>query len=89
MTWLIDPSDELNLVSNLDSFFKSFYFFLFKSFSFYQMLSKLSLELQLYLHLEFDLDLQFEYQMCPKYTPQSNGLVLFACHTSISFQNQT
>ena len=38
MTWMIDPSDGLNLVSNLDSFFKSFYFFLFKSFSFYQMI---------------------------------------------------
>ena len=38
MTWLIDPSDGLNLMSNLDSFFKSFSFYLFKSFSFYQMI---------------------------------------------------
>ena len=30
ITWLIDPSDGLNLMSNLDSFFKSF--------SFYQMI---------------------------------------------------
>ena len=27
ITWLIDPSDELNLMSNLDSFFKSFPFY--------------------------------------------------------------
>ena len=39
MTWLIDSSDGLNLVSNLDSFFKSFSFFLFKSFCFNQMIS--------------------------------------------------
>ena len=39
ITWLIDPSDGLNLMSNLDSFFKSFSFFLFKFFSFYQMIS--------------------------------------------------
>ena len=35
---LIDPSDGFNLMSNLDSFFKSFSFYLFKSFSFYQMI---------------------------------------------------
>jgi hypothetical protein len=35
MNLLIDPSDELNLMSNYESFFKSFYFYLFKSFSFY------------------------------------------------------
>ena len=39
IAWLIDPSDGLNLMSNIDSFFKSFYFYLFKSFSFYQMIS--------------------------------------------------
>ena len=39
MTWLIDPSDGLNLMSNLESFFKSFSFYLFKSFSFFQMIS--------------------------------------------------
>ena len=39
MTWLINPSDELNLMSNLNSFFKSFSFYLFKFFSFYQMIS--------------------------------------------------
>ena len=39
MTWLIDPSYGLNLMSNLNSFFKSFSFFLFKFFSFYQMIS--------------------------------------------------
>jgi hypothetical protein len=27
--------------------------------------------------------------MCAKYTPQSNGLVPFACHASRSIQNQT
>ena len=32
ITWLIDPSDGLNLMSNLDSLFKSFSFYLFKSF---------------------------------------------------------
>ena len=57
ITWLIDPSDELNLMSNLDSFFKSFSFYLFKSFSFYQMILQSYLELKLHLHLEFDLDL--------------------------------
>ena len=36
IAWLIDPSDGLNLMSNDDSFFKSFSFYLFKSFSFYQ-----------------------------------------------------
>ena len=36
ITWLIDPSDGLSLMCNLESFFfKSFYFYLFKSFSFY------------------------------------------------------
>jgi hypothetical protein len=35
ITWLIDPSDGLNLMSNFESFFKSFSFYLFKSFSFY------------------------------------------------------
>ena len=39
MTWLIDPSDGLILMSKLDSFFKSFSFFLFKFFSFYQKIS--------------------------------------------------
>jgi hypothetical protein len=39
ITLLIDPSDGLNLMSNLESFFKSFSFYLFKSFSFYQMIS--------------------------------------------------
>ena len=39
ITWLIDTSDGLNLMSNLDSFFKSFSFYLFKSFSFYQIIS--------------------------------------------------
>jgi hypothetical protein len=39
MTWLIDPSDGLNLMNNLQSFFKSFSFYLFKFFSFYQMIS--------------------------------------------------
>ena len=57
MTWLIDPSNGLNLMSNLDSFFKSFSFYLFKSFSFYQMILQSYLELKLHLHLEFDLDL--------------------------------
>ena len=38
ITWLIDPSDGLNLMSNLNSFFKSFSFYLFKSFSFYQII---------------------------------------------------
>jgi hypothetical protein len=90
ITWLIDPSDGLNLMCNIESFFfKSFSFYLFKSFSFYQMIFKLSLELKLYLHLEFDLDLQFEYQLCAKYTPQLNDLVLFTCHASRSIQNQT
>ena len=50
---------------------------------------QLSLELKLYLYLEFDLDLQLEYQMCAKYTPQSNDLVLIACNTSRLYQNQT
>ena len=36
ITWLIDTSDGLNLISNHESFFKSFSFYLFKSFSFYQ-----------------------------------------------------
>ena len=39
-----------------------------------------ALELKLHLHLELGLNLQFEYQICAKYTPQSNVLVLFACH---------
>jgi hypothetical protein len=39
IAWLIDPSDGLNLMSNPDSFFKSFSFYLFKSISFYQMIS--------------------------------------------------
>ena len=38
IAWLINPSDGLNLMSNLDSLFKSFSFYLFKSFSFYQMI---------------------------------------------------
>ena len=42
---LIDPSDGLNLMSDLDSFFKSFSFYLFKSFSFYQMISNHHLNL--------------------------------------------
>ena len=57
IAWLIDPSDRLNLMSNLDSFFKSFSFYMFKSFSFYQMILQSYLELKLHLHLEFDLDL--------------------------------
>ena len=48
-----------------------------------------SLEFKLHLHLKFDLDLHLEYQMCAKYTPQLNDLVLFACHASRSSQNQT
>ena len=39
ITWLIDPSDGLNLMSNHESFSKPFSFYLFKSFSFYQMVS--------------------------------------------------
>ena len=39
MTWLIDQSKGLKLMSNIESFFKSFSFYLFKSFSFYQMIS--------------------------------------------------
>jgi hypothetical protein len=39
LTWLIDPSDRLNLMSNLEFFFNFFSFYLFKSFSFYQMIS--------------------------------------------------
>jgi hypothetical protein len=39
ITWLIDPSDGLSLMSNYESFFKSFSFYLFKSFSFYQRIS--------------------------------------------------
>jgi hypothetical protein len=35
---LIDPSDGFNLMSNLESFFKSFSFYLFKSFCFYQII---------------------------------------------------
>ena len=62
-------------MSNHESFFKSFSFYLFKSFFLPNDL-QLSLELKLHLQLEFDLDLQLEYQMCAKYTPQSNGLVL-------------
>ena len=46
----------------------------------------MSLELKLHVHLEFDLDLQLEYQICAKYTPQSNDLALFACHASRSIQ---
>ena len=45
ITWLIDPSDGLNLMSNLDFFFKTFSFYLFKSFSFYQMISNHHLNL--------------------------------------------
>jgi len=36
---LIDSSDGLNMMSNHESFIKSFSFYLFKSFSFYQMIS--------------------------------------------------
>ena len=39
MFWLIDPSEGLNLMSNLNSFFKSFSFYLFKSISFNQKIS--------------------------------------------------
>jgi hypothetical protein len=67
--WLIDSSERLNLRSNHDSYFKSFSFYLFKSFYFYQNDFQLSLELKLRLHLEFNLDLPIEYQMCAKYTP--------------------
>ena len=38
MTWLIDPSDGLNLMSNHESFFKYFSFYLFKSLFFNQMI---------------------------------------------------
>ena len=44
-------------MNNLESFFKSFYFYLFKSFSFYQDDFQLSQELKLHLHLEFGFDL--------------------------------
>ena len=54
---LIDPNDGINLMYNLESFFKSFSFYLFKSFSFYQKIFNMSLELKLHLHLQFDLDL--------------------------------
>jgi hypothetical protein len=63
ITWLIDPSDGLNLMSNLEFFFKSFSFYLFKSFFLLNDL-QWSLELKLHLHLELGLDLQFEYQIC-------------------------
>jgi hypothetical protein len=39
MNLLIDPSNGLNLMSNLESFIKFFSFYLFKSFSFYQIIS--------------------------------------------------
>ena len=45
IAWLIDPSDGLNLMSNLYSFFKSFSFYLFKPFYFYQMISNHHLNL--------------------------------------------
>jgi hypothetical protein len=56
INFLIDTSDGLNLMNNLESFFSPFLstclslFFLPNDF-------QLSLELKLYLHLEFDLDL--------------------------------
>ena len=50
MNLLIDPSDGLILMSNLDSFFESFSFYLFKSFSFYQMISNRHLNLNFILN---------------------------------------
>jgi hypothetical protein len=54
----IDPSDGLDMMSNLEIFFKSFSFFL-KRYNDY-------LNSNLSLHLELGLDLQLEYQMCTK-----------------------
>ena len=58
---LIDPYDGLNLMSNLESFFKSFYFYLFKSFYFYQMISNYHLNLNFIFILSLILIFQFEY----------------------------
>ena len=59
---------DFNLVSNLDSFFKSFSFFLFKSFSFYQMISN-----NLYnLNFIFILSLVLIFNLSTKYVPSTH-----------------
>ena len=65
ITWLIDPSDELNLMSNLDSFFKSFSLYLFKSFSFYQMISNCHKNLNLIFILSLILIFNLRTQCVP------------------------
>ena len=83
---LIDPIVELNLIYDLDSFFESFTFYLFESFTFYPMISNCHLNSNLIFILSMVLIFTNECQKCAKYTPQSNGLVLIACHASSSCQ---
>jgi hypothetical protein len=65
--WLIYG---LNLMSNLELFFKSY--------SFYQMISNHYLELEPHLHLEFDLHFQIWVpNLYTKYIPQSMPLYSF------------